>query len=842
MTSFAEEVEKACSPAAALSDAEVFCRAVLPSTGYFCVQPLRQGRPGGARWLATHEEVARVAIDLDTEGAGDVYLAIASFSEGKERRQEAVRYKRDFYLDLDVGRGKALPDKRAAVLALKEFCLNSGIPFPAILVDSGNGLHAHWPLNRDLALVEWRNGAENLKRACARYGLHADHPVTGDAARILRIPGTTNRKDPQRPVPVRLLHSRQAHNAEALAASFARAADSNPPGATAANNDDLSAGLMSTASTEWFDDLPDDDRIIELTRMVHSLPDADADDRGMWIQTLAQISSVATVPWETRVDVAWEFSRRSDKAKSETRVSIAQRMGGLGDRTNVNALRNRARENGYLSPQPAHEDKFSVERALTGRYIHVAADDVYYDPERGLPLSKSALKERETWHMPRRANASERLDPVSLLRNSSHTVRCDAFGFHPGAGKVFEEDGRLLANLFRPHNPEPVRPTSAERRLLIRFLRHLFPRGSDLRWLAHLLDTYAFLVQHSGERVKFAMILVGAIEGSGKSTLMEDLPRLLFGLQNVVTVSTHELESQFTDWLAKAWIVVFAEVSLGKARDAARVANALKDNQTNEYLRIVEKGRAGRAQRNRTSFLGTSNDETSALHLSAFDRRSAIHATPAPIMPRVLSVELHAFLRSSRAAGVLRSLALQRDITHFDPNAAPPMTEAKRRMIAASRHPIHAELIDAFHSKDPPFHRDLVLVSDVRDFLCGCGVDVRNLTDRRIGEFLRAPPIGARRIEHQKRISTVHGIRRARLWVLRDFELWERASAKVIDQHLQDGTPPLVSVDARAVVQVPFGGPSAEPTAVAEPPAAARVACLRAAEPIADRPNEATVQ
>ena len=44
----------------------------------------------------------------------------------------------------------------------------------------------------------------------------------------------------------------------------------------------------------------------------------------------------------------------------------------------------------------------------------------------------------------------------------------------------------------------------------------------------------------------------------------------------------------------KVWIVVFAEVSLGRARDSARVANALKDNQTNVQLRLIENNRAGR--------------------------------------------------------------------------------------------------------------------------------------------------------------------------------------------------------------------------------------------------------
>jgi hypothetical protein len=816
MTSLAEQIAVS-TPDDAVSDATRFCRAVLPSAGHLCIQPfVRSKQPGPKHWATTADEAARVAVELDLGGEGDVYLSIASFHEPGRRREEDVLYKRDFYLDLDVGPGKPIEDKRAAVHALKDFCQASGVPFPAILIDSGRGLHAHWPLDRNLELVDWRRSAFNLRRACVRYGLQVDQQVTADGARILRIPGTWNHKNAADPRPVRLLHYKPPHDAVILASCFESAAGGDATPQSAAGALDAASDSTPAVSTAWFDNLPDEDRVDELIGMLEALPDADADDHSRWIQTLAQIASATTVPLETRVDLGWKFSRRSDKSRNESRESVERHMEGLGQRTNINALRNRAARHGYLPPLPLYKDKSSAEKALTARYVHVGADDVYYDTEQRIPLKKSALKERETSRMPRTGQGGSRLDPVSMLRNSSHTQRCDSFGYHPGAGKVFREDGRLLANLFRPYNPAPLTPTDHEKRLLAKFLRHLFPRRSDLKWLKHLLDTYAYLVQHPGERVKFSMILVGAMEGSGKSTLMEQIPRVLFGAQNVVTVSTHELESQFTDWLARAWIVVFAEVSLGTSRDAARVANALKDNQTNDHLRLIEKGKAGRTQRNRTSFFGTSNDETRALHLSAFDRRSAICATPAQMVPRKLAAELHAFLASPRAAGVLRTLAEHRDVSHFDPNAAPPMTEAKKRMIEASRHPIHAEIVDGFQSLEPPFHKDLVGLQDVRGFLVGHGVDVKNLTDRKLSEFLRLPPIAAQRMKHQRTISTGGITGRIRPWVLRHFELWKGASTKEIEQHLRHGTPLLSSVSTVGSMENPLISPSLTPGAAGE--------------------------
>jgi hypothetical protein len=789
------------------SDAEIFCKSVLPSSGRYRIQyrPHGESTPNKTRWTTSLSEAANVVGELNAGKEADVYLSMASFQASGRGDKESLLYKRGFYIDLDCGLGKSYPDKKAAGEALGRFCLESGIPYPAVLVDSGNGLHAHWPADRDLEISEWQRAADNLKRACQRYELQADPSVTADAARILRVPDTHNRKNPSAPLPVRLLQCKSPHNADALMAGFERAAEP-PQRMPLSINDDLSAGITSVANTAWFDDLPREAQVRELTKMLRALPTAEAEDRATWIQTLAQIASATVVPWEVRVELAWDFSQRSDKSQNESRGTVARQMESLGVRTNINALRNKARQHGYRDPDTPYPDRAAAERALSDRYLHVATDDIYFDHERGLALKKSAVKERESWRMPPRMDGGGRPDPVSILRDSPYTRRCDGFGFHPGEGAVFEESGRLLANQFRPYDPIPCKPNLHERRLLLRFLRHLFPRGSDLRWLRHLLDTYAFLIQHPGARVKFTMILVGAVEGSGKSTLMEEIPRLLFGVDNVVTVSTHELESNFTDYLARAWIVVFAEVSMGASRDAARVTNALKDNQTNAQLRLIEKNRPGRSQQNHVSFLGTSNDESRAMHLSAFDRRSAIFTTPAPVMPPQLATELYAFLNSPQAPGVLRYVAGSRRIDRFNPSAAPPVTESKRRMIAESRHPVHAEMIDAFEDGASPFHRDLVRLDEVRECLRTRGIDTRNLSDHRLGAFLRDAPIGAKRMEHQRRID-IHGLTiRVRPWVVRNFQDWENASDKAIRDHMVAVRPDVLSDSVASHDHLPSAG------------------------------------
>jgi hypothetical protein len=653
--------------------------------------------------------------------------------------------------------------------------------------------------------------------------LQADNGVTIDAARVLRMPGTHNRKDPQSPKQVHMVWCKPALSVDDLASKLnAQLAGDIWNGAPAArflglvNNDDLSASAAS--STMWFDELPSERRINEACAMVRALPSSEADERDSWISVLAEIQSLK-IPDHVKDDISWEFSRRSPKSARETPDSVAATRRQLGSRTNVNALLKRALAYGYRPPGAPTATAFNtVGEAigyLTRTYAFVSDADCYFNLLTRQPVAKRALSDLESWRMPR-TESGGRAEPLALLRGSAGVLRCDSVGYHPGGEATYREEGRLLANLFVPYSPEPVKPTLAERKTLIKFLRHLFPRGSELVWLRHLLDTFAFLVQNPGERVKYTMILVGAVEGSGKSTLMERVPRLLFGGRNVVTASMNEIASNFTDYLARAWIVVFAEMSVGNYRDSQRIANAMKDNQTNDITRIHPKGRAAYSQRNRASFLATSNDEVHAMHLSEFDRRAGINVTRAPKIPVRLERDLFSLLNDpQRGPGVLRYIALRRQIS-LNPNAAPPMTEAKRGMIESSRDDCHAAIVDAWSSGEFPFDgRDLVTVQDVSTMLRGKGIDTHRISERRIAECLRRAPMNAEPLPGSKRIKgrrVIPGIysgidygvsqEKYRVWAIRDSGIWRGASEASISQHILRGTAAPISAPTLQVTSI----------------------------------------
>lgn len=126
----------------------------------------------------------------------NIFFGVAPRSE-RAGTKESIRYVCCLWADLD---GKRFASKQDALKSLDGFALS-----PSLVIDSGNGYHGYWLLKEptaELARVE----AINVGIAKALGGDH-----THDVSRILRVPGTSNWKNPSNPKPVRIVQSRSHH-------------------------------------------------------------------------------------------------------------------------------------------------------------------------------------------------------------------------------------------------------------------------------------------------------------------------------------------------------------------------------------------------------------------------------------------------------------------------------------------------------------------------------------------------------------------------------------------------------------------------------------------------------
>ena len=183
---------------------------VLAEDGWYAVLGIK-GKSVIQKLVQTREEVIETSEKFVAEKR-DVYFGCSKFETSDNRTKDNVKAIKAFWIDLDCGVSKAevnektgrpdgYIDQATALQEFKKFCQTVGLPKP-ILVNSGRGIHAYWPLSAPVTRAEWEPVANRLNELCVIQKLYVDASVF-EAARVLRIPGTFNFKDePPKPVEV----------------------------------------------------------------------------------------------------------------------------------------------------------------------------------------------------------------------------------------------------------------------------------------------------------------------------------------------------------------------------------------------------------------------------------------------------------------------------------------------------------------------------------------------------------------------------------------------------------------------------------------------------------------
>jgi Domain of unknown function (DUF927) len=178
-----------------------FVAAVLPPQGYghYCVVELSSKKKTHA-FVDTLDEVVAQAQVFDGQHF-NTYFALATYENTESREAKNAQWLKSFYVDIDCGEGHVYSSLDEGVSALVSFIDIAGLgalPNPIINI-SGGGLHVYWPLTEPVPKLQWKPIAEHLKILAKKHDFDIDHTVTADAARILRMPGTTNWKLPDNP-------------------------------------------------------------------------------------------------------------------------------------------------------------------------------------------------------------------------------------------------------------------------------------------------------------------------------------------------------------------------------------------------------------------------------------------------------------------------------------------------------------------------------------------------------------------------------------------------------------------------------------------------------------------
>ena len=186
-------------------ETKLFLDSVLCAEGVYCLFASHSKlKKRNQRFFEDKQELIDYARELDSKG-WDTFFALSSFQSSKSRKQDNVAKIRSFFLDLDCGPSKDFETQEQALIALRNFCKETGVPRPT-MINSGRGVHVYWPLTEEKEPEDWMSVARSFKNKLSKYKIYADPAVTSDTARVLRVPTTHNHKaDP--PIPVKPIGS-----------------------------------------------------------------------------------------------------------------------------------------------------------------------------------------------------------------------------------------------------------------------------------------------------------------------------------------------------------------------------------------------------------------------------------------------------------------------------------------------------------------------------------------------------------------------------------------------------------------------------------------------------------
>jgi len=184
-------------------DTAAFLRHILPSKGYYFLA-IPKGSGQGYRHTAftTPEDLSVAALEASSNGINAFY-AVAGFTHAEYLDEDGVKHWREtgnvhsarsFWMDIDCGT-QYEGSQRNAIADLKRFCTEAKLPIPNFIVNSGNGVHVYWVMDRDIEKEMWRRAARVLKALAAKLQFATDDTTrTADISSVLRPIGTINEK------------------------------------------------------------------------------------------------------------------------------------------------------------------------------------------------------------------------------------------------------------------------------------------------------------------------------------------------------------------------------------------------------------------------------------------------------------------------------------------------------------------------------------------------------------------------------------------------------------------------------------------------------------------------
>jgi hypothetical protein len=285
-------------------------------------------------------------------------------------------------------------------------------------------------------------------------------------------------------------------------------------------------------------------------------------------------------------------------------------------------------------------------------------------------------------------------------------------GCYPGQGPIVEgvnESGErgLCGNFWKRGG---VEPTDADPSVWLELVNAVIEDEVDRE---RVLDRLAWMLQHPGKKANGALVLVGP-QGAGKDTLLVPFWAAV-GEHNMAVVQGNVIGGDFTEYLKRQYVFI-TEMPPAHKRDRYEEIKSWLATPP-DRLAINEKNHPRYTIPNIVNVVITTN-HISAVALADDDRRFDVvqtrHAVGEADGRPAYFNRVYPWFAAGGSAAVAGWL-LRRDVSRFNPSAAPPYTRAKAAMTREGAHPATGWVMDVLMPRGPMGRRNLVTVIEIMD-------------------------------------------------------------------------------------------------------------------------------
>lgn len=340
------------------------------------------------------------------------------------------------------------------------------------------------------------------------------------------------------------------------------------------------------------------------------------------------------------------------------------------------------------------------------RFVYVAEGDLFFDIKTHQDYS------RQTFNALFRGtpcysvhNKSRRIEAATFFdenRAAMGSYVANALTYAPGESELLKRSGVAYVNKWKSARPPAA---SGDVSLWLDHLQRMVPTDFERE---HVLNVMAYKRQNPGKKINHAILHTG-IPGGGKDTLWAPFLWSVGGdaLKNIAVARAEEVAGSW-GYTYESEVIVLNEIRYRKGDDRRAMENNLKPviAAPPELLMVNKKQQHPYYVVNRIFVLAFSN-ERAPITIPADDRRWFVIWSQAPRLPDDEAAQLWGWYHDGGFEAVAAYLD-QRDVSKFNPGAAPPITDAKLAMVDLGMSGGEAFIADMVRQRRGVFSRGVI--------------------------------------------------------------------------------------------------------------------------------------